>query len=1009
MRKWARVCWRCLHWSAQLGIAIIILLGSLGIVGTLYLSYSPVSLQKVLPYMQTQLPAGLEMQVEDIHLGFDRRFFLMGRGLTFREKNGPVVARVEEAEVAISNQWLFAGKILPRHIKVRKVAVHLGWSREGLKIGQKLLQQGTGKKEQPEASLVAQLNHWQGLAGVAALKTVRLSGMEILLRDEVRAVTWLLHDAGMVFTRNKERGEKLTATGILRQKSDARKIPILATFAHAPHALEVGAKIKFEEANTDFIASYVPPRLQGLLTSQGRLELGGVIDQNNAFQDPWFTMRLAETEIFPKEAYSHPLKFASLDLTGRYDKEKDVLNIEDLRAQDAQGIVLRVRGQAEGLEGDPQLRLQLVSSDMTLEQLIHYLPDKELDKTVPWLQEKTEGVQLKNIRVGYNGRPSLFPHCRKSCGLEAYADIAGGAVRFLEDAAPVREVSGTFTLKEDWFNVAATHGRWAGQVGTEVSVTSVGLFTPVDNQMYIKGTGEGALAQLLRELGRGLHVSDIPVAEGKHKTDFDISFPIKPTDEEPALHEIKMDIVSQVEDFRMPLEPLDGEVLSGRTAQVKIKDTTLAIDTSGKLADIPLTVRWRSRLDRPYSSGKISIEADVPTARIDFVLEQLDMEATGTIPLSLKLDQTGESVFNVEGAADLSTASVKVPWLNWVKKSGQDVQADVRGRLDFRRDKPVVDLAFLSITGEEVEIAGSAYLQPGTQPTLQLSPLKAGAQDVSVVMKPGHLELIGKRLDLRGISLFGEEKGGGFLAEEMILTLDVEELLISAQGALQDVRGRMQREAGQWRQGDVSGHVAGKPFQVAVSPAPVGSGRKFSFMMQDTGKLMAALGLYNKLRGGFMRGQLLMENGHGTGDLVITDARILDAPVMAQLLAILSLEPLLDSKAGIGFDKISVPLKLSPNVVNIMGARFEGPSMDMKLKGYYNIVEDKVNLDGSLVPAVGVNKFINNIPLVGGLLTGSQDGVLVADFKIKGLSANPEVSANPLSLVTPGLLKDIFR
>jgi uncharacterized protein YhdP len=152
-----------------------------------------------------------------------------------------------------------------------------------------------------------------------------------------------------------------------------------------------------------------------------------------------------------------------------------------------------------------------------------------------------------------------------------------------------------------------------------------------------------------------------------------------------------------------------------------------------------------------------------------------------------------------------------------------------------------------------------------------------------------------------------------------------------------------------------------------------------------------------------------MENGQGTGELIITDARIMDAPVMAQLLALLSLEPLLDSKAGIGFDKIHVPLKISPEVVHITGARFEGSSMDMKLKGYYNIAEDIVNLDGSLVPAVGVNKFINNIPLVGGILTGSQDGVLVADFKIKGPSTNPGVSANPLSLVTPGLLKDIFR
>ena len=61
-----------------------------------------------------------------------------------------------------------------------------------------------------------------------------------------------------------------------------------------------------------------------------------------------------------------------------------------------------------------------------------------------------------------------------------------------------------------------------------------------------------------------------------------------------------------------------------------------------------------------------------------------------------------------------------------------------------------------------------------------------------------------------------------------------------------------------------------------------------------------------------------------------------------------------------------------------------------------------------MIPAEGLNQVVSKIPLIGTILTGSQEGLSVANFSILGSFKDPSVSVNPLSLITPGLLKDFF-
>src|SRR5262249_31894792 len=61
-------------------------------------------------------------------------------------------------------------------------------------------------------------------------------------------------------------------------------------------------------------------------------------------------------------------------------------------------------------------------------------------------------------------------------------------------------------------------------------------------------------------------------------------------------------------------------------------------------------------------------------------------------------------------------------------------------------------------------------------------------------------------------------------------------------------------------------------------------------------------------------------------------------------------------------------------------------------------------------PLQGINgTVIGDVPLLGQILTGIQgEGIFGITFAVQGSTADPQVIVNPLSLVTPGIFREIF-
>jgi hypothetical protein len=62
------------------------------------------------------------------------------------------------------------------------------------------------------------------------------------------------------------------------------------------------------------------------------------------------------------------------------------------------------------------------------------------------------------------------------------------------------------------------------------------------------------------------------------------------------------------------------------------------------------------------------------------------------------------------------------------------------------------------------------------------------------------------------------------------------------------------------------------------------------------------------------------------------------------------------------------------------------------------------------VPAFGLNSVLGDIPLLGDVLVSKKgEGVFGVTYSATGDAEHPVISVNPLSMLTPGILRRIFE
>jgi hypothetical protein len=100
---------------------------------------------------------------------------------------------------------------------------------------------------------------------------------------------------------------------------------------------------------------------------------------------------------------------------------------------------------------------------------------------------------------------------------------------------------------------------------------------------------------------------------------------------------------------------------------------------------------------------------------------------------------------------------------------------------------------------------------------------------------------------------------------------------------------------------------------------------------------------------------------------------------------------------------------LTDEAIELADARAFSPSLGLTMKGRVDLDAERIDMQGTIVPAYFFNSLLGNIPLVGKLFSPERGGgVFAASYTLRGRTEDPDVSVNPLAALTPGFLRGLF-
>ncbi|PIZ30465.1 MAG: hypothetical protein COY40_04525, partial [Alphaproteobacteria bacterium CG_4_10_14_0_8_um_filter_53_9] len=699
----------------------------------------------------------------------------------------------------------------------------------------------------------------------------------------------------------------------------------------------------------------------------------------------------------------------------------DVLLIRRARLVTEAGLVAEISGTVNGLAGPrPFADISFASDKGDLSQVVALLPDVRLDKPVKWLNDNMRQVRFANLTGTFAHDLTTMKDCDKECGVNITADVVSGQVRYIPSFPVAKmESQGSFYLGEGGLVVrvpTASAGTFAVR---DLNVTLENMFIkakPTD--VVVRGDIRGRAEELMSSL-EGVIDKKIKIKVlGEVRGDLDLRVALvkgRPVIIEDVTPNMKVTLVKgRLENVpmlgTMPLDSLEGEV----TVTLK----KLGFEGAGVVDGRPIKL---SVVDKFRTFGdNITIKADGVLPLSD-VLRTHDVSdivvGQGTLDTLVTVTRLDHDRWQAKGTLDAARASLRLKDLGFFKPVGGPLKAQFEAvaRVNDADKVTAVDLSDLSLSGSGVNVRGHVKTGAGGKVTaLTLDPFKLGASDAVIVWNDQGIDLSGRVLDLREMDLMSSEEKAEpseALLQNGKITVDLKRLLLK-QGIFYDVVADVGAKEGHYDLRRFTGRL-GEDGHVNIRREPLEGQPGRSVMkvnVERLGDVLNSLGLYDKLKGGSLFGEIFYDAPDvGGGVLTLRSFELKKPPLLMQILGLISLQQLVAGTDAVLFERGEFPVRLDGPWVYLDRAILEGPSMSIRLSGSYNRTEKLMNFDGSLVPALPMNRLVSQIPLLGSFLTGSQDGLVVADFKLKGPTSDPEVSVKPLSVLTPGLLKDLFR
>ena len=771
-------------------------------------------------------------------------------------------------------------------------------------------------------------------------------------------------------------------------------------------------------------ATFDGDRASAHLTGRGEL----VYDASNALTTVSFETKADKFALNMPGVFAAPVAFKTVTLRGSYLPATRDINLDHaevasgaLSAQ-ASGKITLVPDQA------PAINLKGQTASLPVRELLHIWPLNVGEGARSWIGD--------NISAGTIGPIAFEAHMPAGMldadvlpegALKVVIPMTGADVNYIKGLTHLTELRGTATLTGDTFKADITGARVGPLVVTQAHAVISALHVPAapgDITAHVTGTMPEILALVdLKPLNYptrfGINASQ---TKGTAVVDLSVHLPMR---KNLRVDDVAVGVKANVKGFVIALgkatELTDGDI------NFQIDNARLRAQGTAMLADSRLGIDWTEEFK---SASPLTTHINVKGTLDEGGRETLGFPSAGLLkgPVGVTAVLTGQrgQLRNADMTMDLTPAVLNIDLLGVNKTAGSPASAHVNATFGGRS---VVRSETLKLSGPGIAATASAvFNEEGHLANLSIPSLRAGAnEDFSLNLKR---DASGTDIAVRGRSLDGTRlasKGSDGKSDDQLIegpfhiSARLDRLMLREGVAVAPFMLETSGIGDRLSSLTLSGSLS-KTATVSGDMA-TDTARHLTISTNDAGLLIKGLFGSTSIRGGKLDLVATLP-GRGSdppkdakvsefqGKITARDFKVLNQPLLTRLFTAGSLGGMINlmQGQGIAVDELEVPYSSRNGVISVHDAKATGPSVGATADGYIDRPKNDLALKGTLVPMFGLNNVLGNIPVLGDVLISKEgEGVFGMTYSAHGNADQPEVSVNPLAMLTPGILRRIFE
>jgi hypothetical protein len=711
----------------------------------------------------------------------------------------------------------------------------------------------------------------------------------------------------------------------------------------------------------------------------------------------------SDVRIDPAGLFQTPVTFSEGALDVRLTLDPFRIDLGQLSLIDAGRRVL-VSGQATAMPNGWNVGLDVSLNEIAADRLVALWPVRLVPKTRAWLAANVLDGTLFNV----NGAVRLVPGVEPKVSLSY--EFTDTRVRFLRTLPIIESGTGYATLEGKTYTIVLDQGTVTppdgGAIDVAGSVFAIPDITRRPNRAEMDLKTRSSLTATLSLLDQPpfgfMTKADRPVAlgDGQAIVRTQLSIPLV---QRVQLADVDYTVSGQITDFRSDIL-VPGRVITADALMLTANPAGMEITGPGNLGVVPFDVTYTQGFG-PDARGRARIEGVVTLSdegARDLGLGLPDGMLNGQGVAEVAIDLVRGEAPRLTLSSNLAGLGLALPDIGWSKSQSGRGTLQVEATLS---QPPAVtrialDAAGLRATGA-ISLRAGGGLDTARFDRISLDDwLDASVTLTGQGRGQAAVAVTGGSIDLRRMPDRGDGAQDGAASP---FTLQLDQLIVTDNIAFTGFRGEFTPRGG--LNGSFTAAINGEG-AVTGTVVPVQNGSAVRIQSDDAGTVMAKAGVFASAGGGSLDLRLTPRAADGVydGRAEIRNIRVRNASVLAELLNAISVVGLLEQLNGQGivFNNAEVDFVLTPDAIEISKGSAVGASLGVSMAGVYQTRRKRLDVQGVISPIYLVNG-------IGAIFSRRGEGLFGFNYRLGGTSDDPQITVNPLSILTPGMFRDIFR